>query len=453
MNFLSVNEEVEVTIKKYGINGEGIGYINRLAIFVPNALIDETVKVRITKIEDKYSEAEIVSYINKSKDRVEPFCPNYGLCGGCQLQHLGYNKTLELKRDLIIESISKYTTLNPKSFEIKKTIGMDNPKGYRNKSALPVRFDGKKSVVGIYKANSNRLIPLTTCPIQNDKINEINNMVLKYMDELNVLPYDSKKNIGSIRYIVTRIGLNTNEVQITLVLGNKCLKLEELVKKISTIPNVKSVYTDYNHDPKSPLIFNNKIRKQFGNDTITEKLGNFKFVLKPNAFFQLNPIMTEKLYDEVKKASKLSMKEKVLDAYCGVGTIGIWVSKLAKEVIGIEANKEAIENALDNVSANKIKNVKFINGEVMNELPKLVENGWEPDVILLDPPRTGLGVDLCNLLLKTEPKRIVYVSCNPSTMAKDINYLSTRYNVNYIQPLDMFPYTARVECIVQLNKR
>lgn len=451
MNFLNVGDKIELEITKYGINGEGIGKHKRLNIFVPNAMIGERVIVEITENFDNYSNATVLEYLRKSESRVEPFCAYYGKCGGCQTQHIAYKKSLEMKRELIIESIKKYTALNPYEFQIQECIGMDNPKHYRNKSQLPVKFNGEKCVVGIYRPGTNHLITFDDCPIHNDEINRVNKKILELMDKHSVKPFDLKKNTGNVRYIVTRVAVSTNELQVTIVLGKKA-HLDRFLSDVSKIEGVVSVYTDYN-SMKEGLIFGNELKKFSGEDYLVEKLGNFKFNLKPNAFFQLNPVQTEKLYDAIKKACKLSRLENVLDAYCGVGTIGIWVAKMAKEVIGIEQNKEAIDSAIVNAKINKINNIKFECGNTLDVLPKLVEKGWKPDVVLVDPPRVGLGIDLCNLLLKYEPKRIVYTSCNPATLAKDLNFLSLRYKVKYIQPVDMFPYTSNVEAVCLLEKK
>lgn len=451
MNFLNVGDELELEIKKYGINGEGIAKHKKLNIFVPNALIGERVLVKITECFDNYSNGEVIEYLKKSENRVEPFCAYYGKCGGCQTQHMGYKYSLKMKRDLIIEAIQKYTSLNPYEFQIQECIGMENPKHYRNKSQLPVKINGDRIVVGIYRPGTNHLISFDECPIHNEEINRVNKKIVELMEKHNVKPFDYKKKTGNVRYIVTRVAFATKKLQVTLVLG-KLGHLDRLLDDIKKIENVISVYTDYNPE-KNGLVFGNSLKKYVGEDYLRETLGRYKFDLMPNAFFQLNPIQTEKLYDAIKKACKLSRKEKVLDAYCGVGTIGIWVSNMALEVKGIEQNKEAILSANENAKLNKVKNIEFICGETLEELPKLVNNGWMPDVVLLDPPRVGLGMDLCNILLKYTPKRIVYTSCNPATLAKDLNYLSLNYQVKYIQPVDMFPYTANVEAVCLLEKK
>ena len=441
-------ENISLEVKKIGINGEGIAYVDKKPIFITGALPLEQVTVEIVEKKDKYAYANLISIDKKSPHRVEPKCPLYEKCGACSLMHLDYNQSLVYKRELIIEAIKKYTNINPRSFEIKQTIGMENPYCYRNKASIPVLFDGKKLRGGLYEANSNKMVYNEDCIIHNPKINEIIKEVLKVLDKYKIKAYNPKFKNGFVKYIICRIGTNINEAQVTLIL-NKETDLNICKDDIMKIPYVKSFYYSVNNEPKSHEIFGSKIVLVSGSKTIKEKLGDKTFELLPNAFFQLNTTQTIKLYDQIKKAAKLSKKEVVLDAYCGVGTIAKWVSNLSLEVIGIDNNKEAIINA----NQNKDKNTRFITGEVNNIYPKLIRDGLNPDVVLVDPPRVGLGEEFINLLLKHEPNRIVYTSCNPATLAKDINILLQKYTIKYIQPLDMFPFTSHVETVCLLERK
>lgn len=435
-----------IEIKKLGINGEGIGYLNKKCYFVDKALPGEVVNAVIDKEEDKYAYAHIDSFVKESPFRVKPLCPIYEKCGACSLQHLDYQKSLEYKRELVIEALGKYSNVNPKSFEIKDTIGMENPNGYRNKASIPVFFDGKKLNAGLYEANSNKMVFFDDCLVHNGLINKTIKEVLKVLDKYRIKAYNPKYKNGFVRYIVCRMGVNTKEISLTIVLV-KNTDLSVCIKDILAIPYVKSLYSSVNSDYKSHEIFGNNITHLGGEKTICEKLKDKTFHLLPNAFFQLNTTQTVKLYDEIKKAAKLSKKEIVLDAYCGVGTISKWVSDLAYQVIGIDNNKEAIMSA----NQNKEGNCKFLVGEVKNVYPKLIKDKVIPDVVLVDPPRVGLGEEFISLLLTNKPKRIVYTSCNPATLAKDLNLLKEKYTIKYIQPIDMFPYTAHVECVTLLE--
>ncbi len=449
---LNENDDIVLEIKRLGINGEGIGFYQKLAVFVPNAIPGETVKCTITGVSEKMAKAEIKEIRVQSPNRVEPKCEYYGNCGGCQTQHIAYKYSLVLKREMVVEAITRYTKLNPKSFEIKPTIGMDNPYGYRNKSSLPVREMNEKSVVGIIDPDTRKIIYINDCPVQHPIINEVNNYTLSLIDKYGISTYHEYFKRGVIKFIVTRISTINNEVQVTIVINEKNPKIFELAKELIKYKNVVSVYENFNDSKKDGIIFGEEFKLLEGKEVITEQIGSYKYNLKPNAFFQLNPRQTEKLYDEVKKACKLSRTETVLDAYCGVGTIAIHLAKMAKEVVGIEYTKESVDNAISNAKLNKITNTKFYQGDVTEVLPKLISEGLALDIVVVDPPRTGLGEELINTLLETNVKRIVYVSCNPSTLGKDLNVLTEKYNVKFIQPVDMFPMTSHVETVVLLSR-
>lgn len=447
---LEVGQILTLEIKRLGINGEGIAFYKRLAIFIKNAIPSELCKVEILTVSNKMATGKVVEYIKSSSDRVLPLCQYCDRCDGCQISHIKYESTGKFKRDAVIEALNRYTDINTRSFEIKPTIQLESPYGYRYKSSLPVRKFNDKSTVGLYNSESKELVYINTCLVQNEIINRVNSEILKYVDELNVTPYVEKYRRGELKYIVCRVSHYNNEVQVTLITHSKTPKIFELAKKVINIDNVVSVYESLNDSLKDGIIFGPSIKLLEGKKTIIESIGNYKFELLPNAFFQLNPVQTEKMYEVIKKACKLSMKEKVLDAYCGVGTIGIYLSKLAKEVIGIEYNKEAVENANNNAKLNKVRNAKFYQGDVTELLPKMIADGTKFDVIVVDPPRTGLGVELCQTLLNNDVSKIIYISCNPASLAKDLNLLIKKYNINSIQPIDMFPMTSHVETIVLL---
>ena len=433
---------LELDVKKIGINGEGIAYYNKKIVFIDNALPKEKVKVEIVEETDKFIKADLKEIIIKSPYRVNPICPKYYECGGCSLQHLAYSEQLNMKRELVIEALEKYSGLNPRKFEIKKTLGMVSPNNYRNKVSAPIK-DLNGCAWGMYKPNTNHLVILHDCIVQYNDLNESLNEIVQIMDKLGFKP--KSKNDGLIKYVVCRQSSYTKEIQVTLILAETKTDVTPLVEEIKKLNNVVSIYTDINKGESSD-IFGYKLKKHYGEDYITDKLDKYVFNLLPNAFFQLNPIQAVTLYNEAKKAAKLSLKEKVVDCYCGVGTISIWVSSLAKEVIGIENNKEAIKSAKENAINNKINNVNFICGDASTELDK-IDN---IDCIIADPPRSGMR-DLSYKILDKEPKKLVYVSCNPSTLAKDLKILSKKYDVKYIQPIDMFPQTSSVECVCSLS--
>ena len=448
---LNVGDNISVEIKRLGINGEGIGYYNRLAIFIPGGIPGERCDVEITSVSEKMAYAKIIDIKNVSKDRCEPKCKYYNRCGGCNTMHINYNKMGDFKRDRVIESITRYTDLNPRSFEVKKTVLMQNPYNYRYKASLPVRKFNDNATVGLYSVDGKEVIYIDGCMNQADQINNINKKILALMDKLNVVPYIEKYKRGEVKYIVTRVSHFNKEAQVTFVIGEKTPKIKELAKEVIKIDSVVSVFESFADGEGDSLIFGSDIKLLEGKKTILENIGKYKFELLPTAFFQLNPIQTEVLYEHVLKACKLSFKERVLDAYCGVGTIGIYLAHNASEVIGIEYNKEAVENANNNAQLNKIKNAKFLQGDVVELLPHMIKDGEAFDVIVADPPRVGLGSELCEAILESGAKRFIYVSCNPATLAKDLNILTKKYNVNSIEPFDMFPNTSHVETVALLT--
>ena len=447
------NDEFILDIKRLGINGEGIGFYNKLAIFVDDAIPGEGHNVKITKCESKMAYAKSLEIKHKSEDRIEPLCKHYYECGGCQVMHIRYQKMLEFKRESIIEAFNRYTKINPKTFEIKETIPSKLELGYRNRSILPVnRGIDTKLHICMIKPNTNYLTPIEDCPIQDELINDINTKIIDYANKLNITPYIHKYNRGILRYISIRVNRN-KEALVTLICGEKSPKIKELAEMVSKIEGVVGVYENFNMDKKSINPFGEETNHLFGEEYIIESLGNVKYKIYPTTFFQLNTLQAENLVENVKKLAKLSSKETVLDAYCGVGAIGLYLAKNAKEVIGIESNDAAVLAAKDNAKMNKISNAEFYSGDASKIITDMINKGKTFDVVVLDPPRTGLDNKLLDALHESNIKRIIYVSCNPSTLAKNIDKLSDKYKINQIIPLDLFPYTSHCECVALLTRK
>ena len=454
MAIVNVGQELLLTIKRIGINGEGIGYYKRLAIFVDNALPGEECVVKIKNVYEKYAIAEMVRIKNKqNSNRVKPKCPYFGKCGGCHLQHASYEAQLDYKKAIVEEAFNKYYNkeLNPKL--IKNTIGMDNPYRYRNKAKLPVRYDGNNLVTGLYQKDENRLVYIDDCIVEKEDIRKCNSEILKYLTKYQVIAYNPKIKDGVLRHIVLRSSKKTKEIQVTLILYKEDERTKKIAEGLINIENVVSVYLSINSDKDALENFGEKTYLIAGKETITEELGGFSFELLPTAFFQLNLEQTEKLYQAALFAANLKGNEKVIDGFCGVGTIGIYLSKASQEVRGIDLNNESIINANDNVKNNKITNASFYCGDMGNLIAKWNKEGWNADVLVIDPPRTGLDHKMITYLQEHPIKRIVYVSCNPATLAKNCSHLERKYVIKSIQPLDMFPQTCNVECIVCLEKR
>lgn len=439
-------------IKRLGINGEGIGFYNKLAVFVDGAIPGEGHEVVVRKCENKMAFADSLSIKTVSPFRKNAECPYYASCGGCAVMHIDYEAMLKYKRNILIEALNRYTRLDTRSFEIKQTVPSKQIFGYRNKSQLPVKKVEDKLQVCMIKAKSNELVPVEGCLITKPFINELNEEILKIADELGISAYLPKFNRGVLRYLVIRVN-EQNEALVCFVCYEKNKKIQELAKRVIQLEGVESVYENFNDSKKQGIIFGNETHHLEGKPYIIETLGSIQYQLYPTTFFQLNTNQAEEMYSLVLKACKLSRKERVLDAYCGVGSIGLYVAKMAKEVIGIEYNKDSVLAANENAKLNKIKNAVFYQGDAVALLPKMLKDGIVFDVVIADPPRTGLGKGFIEALLSAEIKRIVYVSCNPATLAKDLELLREKYNVNYITPVDMFPQTPLVESICSLVLR
>jgi len=449
---IELNQTFPLTIKRLGINGEGVGYFKKQVVFVPGALPGEEVVAEATKINPKFAEAKIKKIRIKSPHRVQPLCPVYDQCGGCQLQHLKYDQQLKEKRDIIIQSLERHTKVDINKLDIRDTIGMEDPWGYRNKSSFQVKAIDGKVLAGLYGLNSHQLINIDECAVQHAQTNEATSAVKRILEELKIPIYNEKSRKGIVRTIVTRVGIQTGELQVVLITTQKELpKVDTIIEEIQKrLPKVKSIVQNINGQ-KTSLIFGEETLPLAGEDFIQETLGDLQFELSARTFFQLNPVQTIKLYNEVKKAAALTGQEKVVDAYCGVGTIGLWLADQAGEVRGMDVITESIEDAKKNAKRHGFTNTKYVPGKAEEVLPKWVKKGWKPDVIVVDPPRTGLEGQLIQTILQAEPKKLIYISCNPSTLAKDIQTLSAKYEVKYIQPVDMFPHTAHVEAVAWLE--
>jgi len=452
MNELKVGDKFFVDIKRVGINGEGIAYYKKLAIFIPNALPKENIFIEITSVNKKYANGVIRELKKPSPLRVNNFCPYYNKCGGCSLQHLDYSNSGEIKKNILIEALNRYSGLDYKKFEIRKTMLMDDPFGYRYKATLPLRQGEHGVVYGMYAPNSEQFVRTKECKVQNDIINQVAFSLCSALDMSSINAYSPKLKNGYARYLIIRTSHFNLDTQVTFIFSKKPSNLETLTKLCLEIPHVTSVYYSINEVEDNVEFFGSELIHLGGKETILEKLDDYSFELLPNSFFQLNPLQATTLFNEVKKACKLSGKETVLDAYCGVGVIGTFLARNAKEVIGIESSAEAVINAKKNALLNKIDNIKFIEGDSTNVIP-YVNKKNDVDILVVDPPRSGLDDKLLNTIMKSDIKKIIYVSCNPATLAKNLSVLKDKYDVKFMEPIDMFPFSAHVESITVLKRR
>lgn len=449
-----VGDFKDVTADRLGINGEGIATLNRMVIFVPNLLPGERAKIEITRVEKNYAEGRVVKRDNDSKDRVKAPCPIYDECGGCQIQHMSARLQMEYKEEIVRNAFRQKTKLNVDKSDIRSTIGMEDPWYYRNKSQFPLGTRRGEIVSGLYKPNSNHLVPIEHCMVQQRDTTNINNAIVRILNELDIPVYDARRDTGFARTIVVRSGYKTNDVQVVLVVGHEDVPdLDELSDRIMELPNVVSFHLNINAN-RSGVIFGYRTMHIAGQAKMDEQLDDVHYHLSPRAFFQLNPAQTEKMYREVVEAAGLTGEERVIDAYAGVGSIGLWLAPHAKEIRGMEVVPEAVADANDHMRENGYAHVTYVEGRAEHWIPRWVKDGWIPDVVVVDPPRTGMDHQLINSIISSKTKRIVYVSCNPQTLARDADQLmKAGYKVNYIQPYDMFPQTSHVESIVVFEKK
>ena len=446
-------KDVIITIKRLGINGEGIGYYRKKIIFIPGALPDEVVVAKIVKEYPHYIDGELVRIKEKSPDRVEFPKDVDPEIGGLELAHLKYEKQLEFKKNNVEEALRKYHPRNYSKYKVKNTIPAPDQWHYRNKASYQIERKHGKNLLGLYAPNSHRLIDLPVMPTQNKDTQKTEREIKKLIEKHRVFIADRRKKLDGIKTIVVRQSEATKEVQVTLItIGHKIKNLLVLAQDILKLPNVVSVYQNETNW-QNPQVWGNKTEKLFGKNQITEIILDKKFELSPRAFFQLNPVQTVTLYSEALKYLDLTPDQTLIDAYSGVGTLGILASDRVKQVVGIETIPEAVKDAQHNVQLNHVKNADYFQGSVEKVLPQLQRNGLPIDALIVDPPRTGLAKSLIKTILQVKPSTFVYISCNPSTLAQDLVLLSEAYDVRLIQNVDMLPQTPRCECIAKLVLR
>lgn len=447
------NKEYIVDIVDNGFEGEGIAKVNNFAIFIPNAIKGEKVKIVIVKVLSSHAFGKIIEVITSSKYRVESDCATYKRCGGCSLRHIKYEKTLKMKQNAVQSLVNK--TLKSK-IEVQPIVGMENPYHYRNKAQYPIGIDKNgKPVMGVFANRTHEIIPINTCFIQNQRTEEIAKFIFDYIVENGITIYDEKTGKGLIRHIVTKIGVKTNEVMCVLVInGKKMPKEKEMVTEIiNHFPDVKTIVKNINTKNTNVILGQENINL-YGDGSIKDRLGEYIFKISPLSFYQVNPIQAERLYQIGVEEAKITKQDTVFDLYCGIGTISLFMSKYAKKVYGIEIVNEAVKMARENAELNQVDNVEFIAEDVEEALDELIHNkNIIPDIVMVDPPRKGLDNKSIDNILNIKPKRLVYISCNPATLVRDLSRLEKFYNIESIKPVDMFPFTAHVECVALMGRK
>lgn len=444
------NEEYIVNIIDYGMEGEGIAKINDFTIFIPNAMKDEKVKIIIVKVLSSYGFGKILEILEKSPYRVEEDCDTYKRCGGCNLRHINYDETLNIKEQMVQNLVNK-TLENP--IKVEKTIGMGNPYNYRNKVQYPVGMNKQNEIsVGVFAKRTHEIIPINSCLIQTEISQKIAFAIQKFIIQKHISAYNEETREGLFRHIVIKVGMRTHEVMCILVLNGKKLPYEnELVEMLVKTYNVKTIIKNINTKNTNVIMGNQNIVLH-GDGYIYDILGDYTFKISPNSFYQVNPVQAELLYNKAIEMAKLKKDEILFDLYCGIGTIGIFASPYVKKVYGIEIVEQAIQDAKENAKTNGIQNIEFLAGDVEKVFANLIgKKQIFPDVIIVDPPRKGLDKNTINNFLAIEPKKIVYISCNPATLVRDLKMLEEKYHVEKMQPVDMFPFTSHCEVATSLT--
>ena len=449
---IAKNQVFELEITGQTHDGLGVGRKDGMAVFVQGAIAGEKVKAKVIKVLKNYAIARIEEFIETSPNRAEPFCPVYRRCGGCSLQHMNYERTLRFKRQVVADNLERIGGLA--DIEVMPTIGMETPKRYRNKAQYPVGMGDKGPVAGFFAPRSHEIIESGECGIQHPVSDLAKDIVLEFMRTNNVPAYNETKHSGLIRHVVSKVGFSTGEVMVVIVSARPDIpKKDRLVSLLKErIPGLKSIILNIN-DKTGNVIMGSESITLYGTDTIEDRLGDLVFEISPLSFYQVNPEQTLVLYGKAVEYADLTGEETVFDLYCGIGTIALFAARKAKRVIGVESVPEAVEAARRNAEKNGINNAEFFCGNAQDVASELYSQGTIADVVIVDPPRKGCDEALLETIADMAPERIVYVSCNPSTLARDLKFLSgSGYDVKEVQPVDMFPWTAHVETVALITR-
>lgn len=444
------NEEYIVDIIDYGMEGEGIAKINNFTIFIPNAIKGEKVKILIVKVLSSYGYGKLLEILEKSQYRVKEDCPTYKRCGGCNLRHIDYEETLNIKQEIVQNLVNKGLK---QDIKVKPTIGMGNPYYYRNKAQFPIGVNGQGEVsVGVFAERTHEIIPIKDCIIQNTISQKIAFTIQKFVTEKHISVYNEQTKEGCLRHIVIKVGIRTHEIMCILVINGKKIPYEqELAEMLVKTYNVKTIIKNVNTKNTNVILGNENIVIH-GDGYIYDILGEYTFKISPMSFYQINPVQAEVLYNIAIEMAELTKEDILFDLYCGIGAIGIFAASYVKKVYGIEIIEQAVLDARENAKINNIQNIDFQAGDVEKVFSNLIEKKRVyPNVIIVDPPRKGLDNNTVDNILTIEPEKVVYISCNPATMVRDIELLEQKYDVKEIELVDMFPFTSHVECVSVLN--
>ena len=459
---------VTLHIEDIGTGGEGIGKADGFTFFVKDAIVGDVIEAKIMKLKKNYGYARLMKVLTPSKDRVEPKCPVARQCGGCQIQEMRYEAQLAFKQKMVQNNLERIGGLS--DFEMYPVIGMETPYAYRNKAQFPVGEDKDGNIViGFYAGRTHHIVEQTDCCIGAPENGEVLRKVKAYMQKNQIRPYNEEHHSGIVRHILIRTGYHTKEIMVCLIVNAakaSCLKnAEQLTESLREMDGMTSVMVNFNTE-KTNVILGKKSEVLWGQPYIEDFIGNVKYQISPQSFFQVNPMQTEKLYAKALEYAGLTGNETVWDLYCGIGTISLFLAKNARKVYGVEIVPQAIEDARNNAKRNGIDNAEFFVGKAEEVVPAFYEKALKqvqdseagksihPDVVVVDPPRKGCEEILLETIVKMQPQRIVYVSCDSATLARDLKFLSANgYAVKKVQPVDQFGHSVHIETVVMLSHK
>ncbi len=447
------NDVVRIMITDQTATGEGLGKVDSFPLFVKHAVIGDEADVIVTAVKKTYGYGRIKQIIKPSRYRVEPKCPVWKRCGGCQLLSMSYEGQLEYKTNKVREALRRIGGLQ--NIDVEPAVGSDLVFGYRNKAQYPVGKDKNGEIVsGFYAGRTHEIIPNTHCALAPEDFGEILDAVIKWMKRFKVAAYDEVKHTGVVRHVFLRKGFKTGEISVCLIINARELKhKEELIKTLSGFENIKSISISVNLS-NTNVIMGDDAEVIYGKDRIEDLLGDVSFLISPMSFYQINHDQTEKLYNCVKEFAGLKGSETVWDLYCGIGTISLFLAGKAGKIVGIEVVERAVEDAKENACRNNITNAKYYAGDVQELFPKLYkEYSGDENIVIIDPPRKGSDEKTLATIVELGPEKMIYVSCDPATLARDLKYMTANgYEVKKVRPYDLFPNSVHIETVVQLCK-
>lgn len=452
MSFIvNQNDRLIVHVEDLTHDGSGVAKVDGYPLFIPGALPGEEVEVKVGKTLKNYGFARLLNVTKPSSDRIEPPCHVFWECGGCQLQHLSYEAQLIQKQKQVRDVIDRIAKLP--DVPVLPVKGMEDPWRYRNKSQIPFAERDGKVVSGFYKSRTHHIVDTDVCIIQSEEADELMSTLKHEMQALGLDAYNEKTHRGMLRHLIVRKGKATGEIMVVLVTLKKKFPQKEavieLIKRV--VPEVTSIMQNVNGE-KTNVIFGNETLPLYGKSFIIDNIGDIQFEISARSFYQVNPAQTEVLYKQALDYAQLTGDEMVIDAYCGIGTISLFLAQNAKEVYGVEIVPQAIEDAKRNAELNGITNANFEAGAAEDVIPRWYAEGKRFDVLVVDPPRKGCDEKLLQTILEYKPKRVVYVSCNPGTLARDLRILEDGgYRTKEVQPVDMFPQSSHVECVALIE--